>query len=247
MRKGLAHLSLLAVIFLVAASAAGAAPTDQIHPSFTQNKLGAGTDVSFRVVTSEVDNNGIPPQLLESVTYLPKGMGIHTKGFATCTPALLEEGGIEACPKASLAGPAGISHSIVVLAGEPLVEPTTIQPVNGGTENGHLTLLFYVNGASPVSIQLVLVGTLIPYNQGPYGMKLVVPVPLVPTLPGAPDASVIDFSLVVGTSIHKQGKTISNVTVPTKCPKGGFPWKGEFGYFGGLRASATAVSPCPKT
>ena len=48
-------------------------------------------------------------------------------------------------------------------------------------------------------------------------------VPLVETVPGAPDGSAETINVTAGAAIKKNGKTIYYGTVPKKCPKGGFP------------------------
>jgi len=50
---------------------------------------------------------------------------------------------------------------------------------------------------------------------------------LVPSVPGAPFASVKSIKVKAGSAIKKGGKTVYYGRVPTKCPKGGFPIKSE--------------------
>jgi hypothetical protein len=71
---------------------------------------------------------------------------------------------------------------------------------------------------------------------------LAVSIPPIPTLVLEPDASIISFSLAIGGSrSHAAGA----VTVPRRCPAGGFPFAAEFGFADGSRASAAAHVPCP--
>ena len=55
--------------------------------------------------------------------------------------------------------------------------------------------------------------------------------PLVESVPGALDASVKQINVQVGAAYKKGKKTVYYITVPKKCPKGGFPLKSvmEFG------------------
>ena len=74
--------------------------------------------------------------------------------------------------------------------------------------------------------------------------------PLVETVPGAPDASVEKIVTKLGSAIKKNGKTIYWGTVPRKCPKGGFPFKVEltFAGLGGLSQVTVTRNlkvPCP--
>jgi hypothetical protein len=107
-----------------------------------------------------------------------------------------------------------------------------------------------------VSLELVPKGHWINSHQPPYGEELIVLVPPVVTVPGAPLASVKTIKLTSGAAIKKGRKIISYGTVPTKC-KGGLPVKTEVifgGMYGGERefgipaktVTATYKAPCPK-
>jgi len=47
-------------------------------------------------------------------------------------------------------------------------------------------------------------------------------VPLVETVPGAPDASVRRISVKVGSATEQKGKPIYHGMLPAACPKAGF-------------------------
>ena len=75
-------------------------------------------------------------------------------------------------------------------------------------------------------------------------------------MPGAPLASTKTINIKVGAAFKKGKKLVSYITVPKKCPKGGFPLKSELtfgGSFGGERefgipAETVTVpykAPCP--
>ena len=53
-------------------------------------------------------------------------------------------------------------------------------------------------------------------------------VPLIQTVPGAPDASAEGIEITLGTAIRKRGKTYYYGRVPNTCPKGGFRVRSEF-------------------
>jgi hypothetical protein len=84
----------------------------------------------------------------------------------------------------------------------------------------------------------------------PYAQKFVTSVPLISTVPGAPDASALSISLKIGAAFRKGKKVTYYGTVPKRCPKGGFPLKSEllFAGLGGLPAQTVSVTykaPCP--
>jgi hypothetical protein len=116
--------------------------------------------------------------------------------------------------------------------------------------------LFYTAGHSPTAIEIVSRGHWINSHQPPYGEELIVLVPPVATVPGAPLASVKTIKLKAGAVIKKGGKLIFYGTLATKC-KGGLPLKTEVtfgGMYGGERefgipaktVTAKYKAPCPK-
>ncbi len=85
----------------------------------------------------------------------------------------------------------------------------------------------------------------------PYAQKFVTSVPLIETVPGAPDASALSISLELGAAFRKGHKVVSYGTMPARCPKGGFPLKSEllFAGLGGLAPQTVSVTyraPCPR-
>ncbi len=70
--------------------------------------------------------------------------------------------------------------------------------------------------------------------------------PLVETVPGAPFASVESIKIKVGAAYMKGKKLVSYGTVPSKCPKGGFPAKTELKFLSGETSVASIKVPCPK-
>jgi hypothetical protein len=77
-------------------------------------------------------------------------------------------------------------------------------------------------------------------------------VPLVPTLPGQPNATLTYFEVTTGATLtvkkkvhgKKKKKKINYLENPTKCPSGGYPWKLEFGYENGETLIPTDNAPC---
>jgi len=70
--------------------------------------------------------------------------------------------------------------------------------------------------------------------------------PLIETVPGAPDASVLEGTIRVGAAYRHGGNTISYITLPKKCSQGGLPLKAELSFLGGATAEASYKMPCPK-
>ena len=53
----------------------------------------------------------------------------------------------------------------------------------------------------------------------PYGPEMTVELPLVETVPGADDASILSFKVKVGAAYKRDGKTVSYITLPRRAPK----------------------------
>ncbi len=98
---------------------------------------------------------------------------------------------------------------------------------------------------SPASIELISSGS-IGSSGGLFGTVFTAEVPLVESVPGALDGSAEFIKVKVGAAYKKGKKLISYGTVPTKCPKGGFPIKTEVKFLSGEVVSAEYTAPCPK-
>ena len=73
-------------------------------------------------------------------------------------------------------------------------------------------------------------------------------VPLVPTLPGQPNATLTFFEVTTGGIKAQEGQeeAINYLENPTKCPSGGYPWKIDFTYENGESLTPTDTATCKK-
>ncbi len=209
----------------------------------TGNILGAGAALQTKFTISGTEYGGYPPPLMGVKFYGPAGAKLNTSGFATCSPATLEQSGPSRCSKGSQAGPKGSASGVVSFGTERVQETVSVQPFfapGGG-------LAFFVDGTSPVSIEILSKGKIV-NSSPPFGPTVIAEVPLIETVPGALDASTQSINVKVGAAHkNKNGKKPTYyITVPKKCPKGGFPLKTIMSFYGGATAEATAKEPCPK-
>ena len=118
---------------------------------------------------------------------------------------------------------------------------------------GHLGLLFYADAPGPISAEVIFYGVVLPALR-PFGGDLTTAVPLVPTLPEAPDAALAKFSTTLGPERityweYAKGHYIPyhprGILLPRECPRGGFQFAAAFAFENGAHASAHAVVPCP--
>jgi hypothetical protein len=227
----------------------------------TGNFYGKGADVEATAEISGAgygvspqDPTGSLPPISAVNVYLPKGVKLHPSGFGTCSEATLKNVGPSGCPKRSVASPIGSVLGEVTFGTERVPEGATLQGFFGPSG----TVLFYVQGSSPVSLEVVSAGRFV-RSSGKYSWELKTLVPAVATVPGAPLASVSKIHIKAGAAYRSHGKVISYGTVPKKgeCPKGGFFGKTEVtfgGSFGGEREfgiPAKTVTnvirvPCPR-
>lgn len=207
----------------------------------TGDVLGAGAEVESQVTISGSEYGGFPSPMTGLDVYAPAGVKLTTNGFATCAPAVLEADGPEGCPQRSRAGPPGTGLGAVAFGGDTVPEKVTIQEFFA--PGGGLT--FYVEGRTPASFQ-ILEKSQWTTASAPFGPELEVEVPLVQTVPGANDASVLSFRVKVGTAYRKGGRIVSYITSPKRCPKGGFPVKMQMKFLSGESVTASDTVPCPR-
>lgn len=248
MRRASTCLALCGLALMGLTGVASAAPTITLKgeaipiPGIPNsgNKLGAPAALKTEFTISGTEYGGFPPPLIGVKFYGPAGAKLVTAGFATCSPAVLEKTGPSGCSKKSQAGPKGSASGVVSFGTERVAETVSVQPffVSGG-------LAFFVDGTSPVSIEIVSKGSIV-NSSPPFGPTVNAEVPLIETVPGALDASAKEINVTVGAAFKKGKKTVSYITVPKKCPAGGFPLKAVMSFYGGATAEALYKAPCPK-
>lgn len=233
----------------------------------TGNFLGAPAALESKFLIKGTEYGGFPAPLRRVAVWLPKGTGIHTAGFPTCSLTTLQNHEPEKCPKGSLASPAGHAPQsapescppskplaggasegcgVVSFGGTRVHEEVKVQAyfAPGGGLN------FYLEGVTPTVIELPFGGKFSAAS-GLFGRKFVTDVPLIETVQGAPDGSAEAATVTVGAAMKKGNKLISLGTIPSKCPKGGFPGKSEMWFGAGAESTWEKVTktvrvPCPK-
>jgi hypothetical protein len=242
-------------IACLALPAAAGAVTEKatLHAAFRPDKLGAPTTIAFEfeLETSE----GLAPPPLDNIELkIPAGVNYTTTtlGLAICEPQRLQEKGVEGCsPNSRIGyGKAFVEVPFGTGSGQELPE---IQAVMGPPHNGNMVVLFYANGTTPVSAQLVFSGEVLPAG-GVFGSQLDTAVPPVPSVPDGPDVSIVRVQTTIGPEHityykHVHGQLVPfapvGVSVPERCPHGGFPFSANFTFDDGSHASTSTTVPCP--
>jgi hypothetical protein len=238
-----ALIGLLAFAAVAIAGQAGPSPSGQLQtleashsPAKKSKKTKkVGTKVKITLTLKKADGTK-PSPTTDAVVTLPKGMGLHYKDFPQCSQSALEKSGPKACPKGSKVGSgrleADASPVIAKVGG-------TVTAFNGKNKS----YLLYI--VPEISSPLVIPGKLKPGN------VLDFDVPLVPTLPGQPNATLTFFEVTTGATIKKTKKIkgkkkkvkINYLENPTKC-SGGYPWKIAFKYENGESLAPTDSASC---
>jgi hypothetical protein len=245
-------LAVLSLVSLPAGASAAPAVTFKASavpiPGYrhTGNILGAGAALHVQYAIRGVEYGGFPPPLVGINFYTPAGTTLHPRGFVSCSPTALENIGPPACAKRSRVTISGRALGVVSLGQERVQEAVGIQAFFAPAG----ALQFYTSGSSPVSLEFVAPSHVAGARR-PYAQKYTTTVPLIETVPGAPDASTLSIDIKIGAAFRRGKKVTYYGTMPRKCPKGGFPLKSElmFAGLGGL-APATVVTtykaPCPR-
>jgi hypothetical protein len=218
---------------------------------FSPNVLGAPTN-AFGNATIGSTSLPIPSPITHVDVYGPAGLRLDLEGSTTCKQERLEQIGPKACPANSKAG-AGGGEGAYELGGEVIREPYTLEFFLADNQPGHVALMVFLKGSSPVSIEVVFAGTVIT-GPPPYGLGFSVDVPLIKVLPEASDASATTAFVRLGAKGASYYKTVDGkrrllhvegIVLPEHCPRGGWPVASRFSFEDGSTVMATRTIPCP--
>jgi hypothetical protein len=244
--------AILCCAFLLIPAAAQAEQTVQITgASFSPDELGVPTNV-FGSATIGSTDLPVPSPITHVNVYGPAGVTLDLQGTGTCTEAILLNNGPSACPKNSKAGFGG-GEGVYELAHEIINEKFTLDFFLADNRPGHTVMLIYLNGATPVSIQLVFTAPVIT-SPKPYGLGFSLNVPIIKVLPEASDASAKSSFLTLGArnvayfkKVHGKRKLVhvKGIITPKSCPKGGWPVATEFSFQDGTKVLSKRTIRCP--
>jgi hypothetical protein len=237
---------------LATAVVAWAAETLTVTAAFSPDKLGAPTNVHGTAIIRPTTGL-VPTPIIKATVLGPAGMGLDVKGVGICNPAKLEAALVpSACPQSSKAGFGG-GTGVLELAKEVIKEHFTLNFFRGPNENGHIVVLALLHAVTPVTVELVLKAQVVPEPK-PYGLGFSFTVPLIPTLPGASDASAEEIFVTLGApnaayyeQVHGKRKLVhvKGIIVPKKCPRGGFPYETQLSFADGTTNTVKGTIPCP--
>lgn len=240
------------ISLLVSASARAEETVHITSAGFQPDLLGVPTNV-FGSATIGSTNLPLPSPITHVNVYGPAGVTLNLEGTGTCTEEILLNTGPEACPADSRAGVGG-GEGVYELSHELVKEKFTLVFVLGDNRPGHVVMLIYLNGSTPVSIQLVFTAPVIE-GPKPYGLGFSLNVPLIKVLPEATDASATSSFLTLGAKniayfkkIHGRRRLfhVKGIITPRHCPKGGWPVASQFSFEDGSTVMSTSKIRCPR-
>jgi hypothetical protein len=235
------------------AASAAAQPIATLSAGLSPEHLGQGTTITFGF-TIATTTGRISSPLTALDIYYPANLGIGTSGLGleTCSVTTLETDGPEGCPSESQMG---YGKALVEIPFGPEIVKETAQALiyMAHIQEEHIELLFYANGHIPVSAQIVFNGLVLP-AASPFGGDLAITTPLVPALPGGPNAAIVQLHSTIGPLHltyyeHTRGKYRPyhprGILLPPTCPCDGFRFAASFAFEDGSYTSAHTVVPCP--
>jgi hypothetical protein len=216
--------------------------TATVTPSLSPDRAGARAALTFtiRFMGGEF---GVPSQVRHSVLRIPAGMSLDIPSLRACTAARLRAHGPKGCPAQSQIG-SGHALAETHAGSQITTEEVELHAFLGPPDNLQPTFEIFAQGYTPLDESVVFTGTVLTAS-APYGEELELSIPPVPSLPLEPDASIVTFSLTVGAPRRHGRHSQSTVSVPRRCPAGGFPFAAQFTYADGSDGEALARVPCP--
>lgn len=218
---------------------------------FSPAGLGVPTDAFGRAVIGST--SPIPSPITHVNVLGPAGLTLNLEGSGTCSAVTLESAGPKSCPANSKAGSGG-GEGAYEIGHEVIKEPFTLEFFLTDNKPGHVQMAIYLEGTSPVSIEIVFTAEVI-QEPKPYGLGFSLNVPLIKVLPEASDASAVSSFITLGAknvtyykTVHGKRKLerVKGIIAPKTCPRGGWPVATEFSFQDGTTVMAKHTIACPK-
>jgi hypothetical protein len=234
------------------AGAAQATQTVSLKAGFSPYRLGRSTTIKFDLhIGVAGKSDGLPSPVTRFDMHIPTNLELigSSLGLSICQPATLLASGSEGCQADARLG-FGSAEIKVPVGPEAVTEGASIEAEMGPPVGEEIGVLLYAEAGSPVSAQLLFPGELF----GGSSQNLSAAVPLIPSLPGAADISMVSMNLSLGPEGLTYYKTVDGRTVgyrpegiaiPAHCPRGGFRFATDIDFADGTSASAASTVPCP--
>jgi hypothetical protein len=241
------------LVCLCSATTAGATQSVTLGASFTPYRLGVPTTIDLNLQV-QAPAGQIPSALTEVEVRYPQNLGFALSGLglSVCSAPMIEATGAGGCPANSIMG-RGSALAELRFGPQLVTENASISIARAPDQEGHIALLLYASGPSPVNTQILSPAQLLPAGP-PFGGRLNMQLPIVPSVPGAPDVAIVSLRVTLGPrglTYYEQaeGSTLAftpkGILLPTACPRGGFPFAATFSFLDGSHSHAHTAVPCP--
>ena len=234
--------------------AAAAVPAVALHAALIPEQLGKGTTIKFALaITPPAGQFPVALRTIDLRYPANLGLGTSNLGIDTCHAPTLEADGPPGCPADSVMG-YGSGVVEVPFGSENLHEQIRATAFMAPLHEGNISLLLYANGESPVSAQLVFPATVLPAT-APFGGDLTTTLPLIASVPEAPDVALLSLTMTLGPSHityyeYARHKKIAyhprGILLPHHCPDGGFAFAAALTFNEGNSSSGQTTVPCPR-
>jgi hypothetical protein len=242
-----------AVALAVLAAPAAAAPSAHLHIELQPKRLGAPAAVSLGFHVGADTATGRSPLSGFSLR-LPAGMGFAASelGLRTCPASALLAGGVRACPHESLIG-AGVARVRVPFGSGAIDETARLSIFMTRPVEGRTAALFYFDGREPVIAPLVLHSEVLT-PRGSRASVLRTSIPPIPTVAEGPEGELVALRATIGPRSLRYVRRVDGrprpyrprgVSIPARCPAGGFIFTAGFRFRDGGRTAARDTVPCP--
>jgi hypothetical protein len=253
-RRALAALllAMLAGVGCLAPAAASAAETVKLAVGFSPYRLGKSTTLKLGLKIGVAgDSGGLPAPVTKFDMRIPANLELigSSLGLSICQPAALLANGLDGCVADARLG-FGSAQIKVPVGPEPVTESANLEAEMGPPAGEEISVLLYAEATSPVAAQLIFPGVLF---GGGTSQSLSTAVPLIPSLPGAPDVSMVSMKLSLGPEgltyyRSEHGRTVGyspeGIALPGSCPRGGFHFAADISFGDGTTTSASSTVPC---
>ena len=173
-------LGTLATVFLCLYPATTALATQAVTlgASFTPYRLGASTTIDLDLQI-QAPAGRIPSALTEVEVRYPQNLGFALSGLglAVCSASSIEAAGASGCPANSIMG-RGDAVAELRFGSELVTENASLSIARAPDEEGHIALLLYASGPSPVNTQILSPAQLLPSGP-PFGGRLNMQLPII--------------------------------------------------------------------
>ena len=245
--------TLASALALCLTPTAQATQTAKLGAAFSPYRLGARTTIVFSFSIA-AGSGQLPAALTDVDIEYPQNLGIVLSGLGleVCSAAILEANGTNGCPTDSVMG-GGYAIAQMRFGQQLVSEHASISIARAPDEAGHIALLLYATGPSPVDTQILSPAQLVP-AEGPFGGQLNIQLPLVPSVPDAPDVAIVQMQATIGPRgilyEERVGDNVLTYTpkgilLPNACPKGGFQFAAQFTFVDGTHQMTRTAIPCP--